>query len=138
MIDKTVMKVLEENLRDKNNYLARLDELDILYDAELVNTLFAITRLQKESLEMAMKLLSDRYEYLNTITYKIEIIIEKYIGDNREITYYVYPSITPNIQDGEKYTFSKAGLWFVDEKMALSYAELLKENYKCDIKKILI
>jgi len=138
MIDKTVMKVLEENLRDKNNYLARLDELDILYDAELVNTLFAIVKLQKESLEMAMKLLSDRYEYLNTITYKIEIIIEKYIGDNKEITYYVYPSITPNIHEGVKYTFSKAGLWFVDETMAASYAELLKENYKCDIKKILV
>jgi len=64
--------------------------------------------------------------------------MEKYIGDNNTIQYYVYPSIIPNIPDGDKKSFTKAGLWFVDEKIATAYAELLKNQYNCDMKKILV
>jgi hypothetical protein len=138
MIDKSIMKILEDDLQDKNNYLAHLNELDIIYDADLINTLLSIAKLRKESFEMVMILLLERYNYLTTLSYTKQIIMEKYIGDNNTIQYYVYPSIIPNIPDGDKKSFTKAGLWFVDEKIATAYAELLKNQYNCDMKKILV
>jgi hypothetical protein len=127
MIDETLIKFLEEHSKDKPVYLKYINNLDTMYDMELIQTLCTIMKLQKESLEMMINLLQGRQTYLATLTYTTNIIIEKYNDEkNNIIDYYVYPQITPNIPDGNKLAFSKAGMWFKDENVAVAFAEILK------------
>ena len=138
MIDKTVLDLLNSNAQNKGNYLTYLNNLDSIYDIEFVQTLFTICKLQKESLESMMNLLSDKYTYLQTITYTTKIIIEKYNGENNTVNYYVFPQITPNIPDGDKMVFARAGMWFKDDKMAIAFAEALKVTYNGEIVKTIV
>jgi len=138
MIDKTVLDLLNSNAQNKGNYLTYLNNLDSIYDIEFVQTLFTICKLQRESLESMMNLLSDKYTYLQTITYTTKIIIEKYNGENNTVNYYVFPQITPNIPDGDKMVFARAGMWFKDDKMAIAFAEALKVTYNGEIVKTIV
>lgn len=138
MIDETVMKLLEEHSKNKANYLIYLNNLDTMYDIEFVRALYSIMKLHKESLEGMMQLLYEKHEYLKTITYTTKIIIEKYNGENDVIDYYVFPQVTPDIPNGDKMTFARAGMWFKDEVMANAYAEALKATYKGNIIKQLV
>lgn len=138
MIDKPVLDLLNSNAHNKGNYLTYLNNLDSIYDIEFIQTLFTICKLQKESLEGMMQLLSDKYTYLQTITYTTKIIMEKYNGENDTVDYYVFPQITPNIPDGDKMTFVRAGMWFKDDKMALAFAEALKVTYNGEVVKTIV
>lgn len=140
MIDQNVMRVLNDHSLNRTGYLAYINNLDTIYDIELVSTLYATMKLQKNNLEMMMNLLNAHKEYLNTLTFTIKIIVEKYYTNNeKEYEYYVYPQITPQIPDGDKSTFSKAGMWFKDENIAMAFAEVLKNTYtQCEIIKTLV
>ena len=140
MIDETLINLLENCSKNKPSYLRYINNLNTMYDIELSQTLYTIMKLQKESLEMMMELLSERHAYLTTLTYTTDIIIEKFIGENDAIDFYVYPQVTPNIPDGNKLTFAKPGTWFKDEDVATVFAESLKAaKYKNgEVRKIIV
>jgi hypothetical protein len=138
MIDPTVIQLLDNCSRSKASYLTYINNLDTMYDIEFITNLYHIMRLQKESLEMMMQLLYEKQEYLKTITYSTRIIMEKYNGENDAIDYYVFPQLTPNIENGDKLTFVRAGMWFKDEILANAFAEALKVTYKGEITKKLV
>jgi hypothetical protein len=138
MIDPTVIQLLDNCSRSKASYLTYMNNLDTMYDIEFIINLYNIMKLQKESLEMMMQLLYEKHEYLKTITYSTKIIIEKYNGDNNTIDYYVFPQLTPNIENGDKLVFARSGMWFKDEILANAFAEALKVTYNGEITKKLV
>ena len=115
-----------------------MNNLDTMYDIEFIINLYNIMKLQKESLEMMMQLLYEKHEYLKTITYSTKIIMEKYNGENDAIDYYVFPQLTPNIENGDKLIFARSGMWFKDETLANAFAEALKVTYNGEITKKLV
>jgi len=140
MIDPSIIKLLEDCAKSKANYLLYLDNLDNIYDIEFITTLYNIMRLQKDSLDMAMTLLSQRYDHLKTLTFTTKIYIEKYSGyADGSIIYYVFPQVTPNIPDGDKMIFVRPGAWFEnDEVAAIAFAEALKVTYGGEIVKTIV
>lgn len=126
MISDSVMKLLQENAQNRANYLIYMQHLDNVFNAEHIETLYEIMRLQKENLGYMMDLLHQRHEYLKDITFTTKIYVEKYNKDNDMFEYFVFPQITPNIEDGDKMTFTKCGSWFNDEPSALEHANKLK------------
>jgi hypothetical protein len=138
MIDKTVINLIEDCSKNKASYLKYIDNIDSIYDIDFIQTLYTIMKVQKESLDIMIKLLFDRNVYLKTITYSTVIIIEICKGD-KSTQYYVFPRITPNIPDRNKVTFDKNGMWFEnDEKSAISFAESLQKIYNGNIQKIFV
>jgi hypothetical protein len=129
MIDENIIKLLEEHSKNRPSYLSYINNIDLMYDRDFLLTLYTIMKLQKENLEMAMALLYDRDQYLNTLTYIIKIIVERHNGENDTVNYYIYPQITPNIPNGDKLTFTKAGTWFKDEAEATAFADILRDKY---------
>ena len=139
MIDQNVMRVLSEHSFNRTNYLTYINEMDKMYDVELLATLYASMQLQRENLELMLKVLREHGEYLSTLTFTTKIIIEKYNNNTeKEAEYYVYPQVTPAIPDGDKAAFAKAGTWFKDETMAMAFAEILKNSYHGEIVKVLV
>lgn len=138
MIDESVMNLLNECAKNKATYLVYINNLDNMYDIEFTKTLHDIMRLQRDSLNMMMTLLSQRYDYLSTLTFTTRIYIEKYNGVNDTVNYYVFPQVTPDIPDGEKMAFVRIGQWFTDDKLALAFAEELKTKYGGEIVKTIV
>lgn len=129
MITDSVMKVLQNNAANRANYLMYLNNIDNIYDREFVGSLHEIIRLQISSLTTMLKVLNDRYDYLDGLTYITKIYVEKYVGENDQTEYFVFPQITPNIPDGDKMTFTKPGMWFKnDEDAALAFAITMQAN----------
>jgi hypothetical protein len=128
MIDENIVKLLEEYSKSKPSYLSYINNIDTMYDREFLLTLYTIIKLQKENLEMVMRLLYDRDQYLNTITYTTKIIVEQHNGADT-VDYYVYPQLTPNISNGDKLAFIKAGTWFKEDVVAMAFAGVLKDKY---------
>lgn len=133
MINETVMKLLNENAQNKANYLLYLNNMDTIYDIEFVRTLYEIMRLQRDSLNIMIQLLIDKHEYLSTLTFTTKIYIEKYNATEDTFTYFVFPQVTPNIENGDKLTFTRPGQWFGDPDIALAFAEALKLTYGGEI-----
>lgn len=130
MVEELTLKLIDECAKHRSTYLRyMLNNLESQYDIELVQNLYRMMGLEKESLEKMMNLLVDRNNYLQTITYTVEIYIERYNGENNTWDYYIFPQFTPNITDGIKASFVKPGTWNKDEKMAMAIAEALSKQY---------
>lgn len=140
MVDELILNLIDECAKHRSTYLRyTLNNLDSLYDIDLIHNLYTMMGIEKESLEQMMTLLVDRTKYLQTITYSIEIFIERYNGENNTSEYYIFPQFTPNVTDGAKLSFVKAGTWNKDEKIAIAIAESLSKQYNgAIIKKITV
>jgi hypothetical protein len=130
MIDERAIKLIDECSKHRASYLTYINNLDTIYDIEFVKSLYDLMELQRDSLNIMMTLLAERYNYLQPITFTAVIIIDKYNGEDGTSDYYIFPQLTPNIQDGDKLTFVKAGTWVKNDlKMALAIAEGLQKVY---------
>jgi hypothetical protein len=137
MTDPRMTKILEMFERNKPAYIDHITNLENEYDKDTAISLLKILELNRDNIDILIHLITERINYLDTISYETTVVFETHPQDKGGNQYFVYLSMTPKIDHGEEHVVTRPGLWFNDDiDQAKACAEAIAAMYECGITKV--